>query len=63
MQFPLGVAEHKFKKWQEAMRKCIERVFDAIQITFQCLQNPCRKHNLKDIEGGSLPATVDSIQS
>ena len=50
MKCPLGVAEHKFKKWQEAMRKCIERAFGVLQIKFQCLKNPCRKHDLKSAE-------------
>ena len=50
MKCPLGVGEHKFKKWQEAMRKCIERAFGVLQIKFQCLKNPCRKHDLKDAE-------------
>ena len=39
-----------FKKWQEATRKCIERAFGVLQIKFQCLKNPCRKHAIKDAE-------------
>ena len=50
MKCPLGDTEHKFKNWQEAIRKDIERAFGVIQIKFQCLKNPCRKHDLKDAE-------------
>ena len=32
------------------MRKCIERAFGVLQIKFQCLKNPCRKHSIKDAE-------------
>ena len=50
LKCPLGVCERKFKLWQEAKRKSIERAFGVLQIKFQCLKNPCRKHSLKDAE-------------
>ena len=50
LKCPLGVSERRFKLWQEAKRKSIERAFGVVQIKFQCLKNPCRKHAIKDAE-------------
>ena len=46
----IGKTEKSFKKWQEAMRKIIERAFGVLQIKFACLKQPCRKHSIDDAE-------------
>ena len=46
----IGKTEKGFKKWQEAMRKIIERAFGVLQIKFACLKQPCRKHCIDDAE-------------
>ena len=41
--------EKRFTKWQEAIRKLIERAFGVLQIKFQYLARPVLLHNPKEI--------------
>ena len=46
---PDGSSEEEYVKWQESVRKAIERAFGVIQSKYRCLVRPVELHNPKEI--------------